>query len=191
MNIFATDESPQKSAQFLDGRRRIKMILESAQMISFALWRLKCSQQDEIFRDANAEYYKGNGFAYRLHPCTMWTHKSSDNFQWVLDHGIEMCRLYNKTYNKQHACAYMLYNARKYAKDFPDIGLTPFVNCTELKSILYDDLSTIEKYRIMMVIKWLERDQSSPVWYPYPAPDWYDEVKTHYLENIQGKLPIR
>lgn len=40
MNIFATDPCPIKSAQFLDDKRVIKMILESAQMLCTALHQL-------------------------------------------------------------------------------------------------------------------------------------------------------
>lgn len=74
MNIFYTSSCPKKCAQYLDDKRVIKMVLETAQILSIAL---------------RTSGYKGSQ-AYKVthknHPSCIWTRSSRENYKWLLDH---------------------------------------------------------------------------------------------------------
>lgn len=69
MNIFFLDADPVKAAQYHCDKHVIKMILESAQIIS-TIHRL----------NGLDEGYK---ITHRHHPCTVWAGKFLENYQWL------------------------------------------------------------------------------------------------------------
>jgi len=89
MNIFAIDEDPKISAQQLVDCHVIKMLLESAQMISTV---------------ANARGYVGPyKSTHKNHPCTVWAGSDPSNMRWLFDHAFELCNEYTSRYGKVHA----------------------------------------------------------------------------------------
>lgn len=88
MNIFALSDNPVEAAQMLKLGHIVKMPLESAQMLCTALWAQNISAP-----------YKP---AYPKHPCTMWVQKSSENFEWLVKHSLEICKMYTQFYEKTH-----------------------------------------------------------------------------------------
>jgi hypothetical protein len=117
MNIFVTDECPIKSAQNLDDKRVIKMILESAQMLSVAM---------HVWCAPNPPYK----MTHKNHPCTVWARTTQANYQWLLDHFKALLSEYTSRYGKKHKC-------QQYVNTFQDAIIyipagerTPFANCT-------------------------------------------------------------
>lgn len=96
MNIFVTDPDPVISAQTLCDKHVVKMILESAQMLSTA-WR----EYSTEYSDEN-ELYQA---AYINHPCTIWTQSTRENYRWLYKHFIALCEEYTHRYGKSHASA--------------------------------------------------------------------------------------
>ena len=96
MNIFDTDPVPVISAQTLCDKHVVKMILESAQMLSTA-WR----EYSTEYSDEN-ELYQA---AYINHPCTIWTRLARENYRWLYKHFIALCEEYTHRYGKSHASA--------------------------------------------------------------------------------------
>lgn len=80
MNIFALDTDPALAAQAHCDRHVVKMILESAQLLSTALARHAPDQHARL---------QAAGLAYRVthagHPCTLWTAQTRSNFLWLCD----------------------------------------------------------------------------------------------------------
>ena len=76
MNIFVTDPCPKISAQNLDNKRVVKMLLESAQLLSTA-----------ITLNGGKGIYKPT---HIHHPCTKWVAHSYQNWLWLFRH---MCHL--------------------------------------------------------------------------------------------------
>jgi hypothetical protein len=62
------------------------MILETAQLL--------CS----VFDPGVAPYKR----THYNHPCSIWTRKSYENYQWLLNHGFALCDEYTVRYDKQH-----------------------------------------------------------------------------------------
>ena len=96
MNIFVTDPDPVISAQTWCDKHVVKMILESAQMLSTA-WR----EYSSDYADEH-ELYKT---AHLNHPCSIWVRLARENYRWLYKHFIALCEEYTHRYGKSHASA--------------------------------------------------------------------------------------
>ena len=96
MNIFYLHNDPQICAEYHCDKHVVKMILESAQMLSTA-WR----EYSTEYSDEN-ELYQA---AYINHPCTIWTQSARENYRWLYKHFIALCEEYTHRYGKSHASA--------------------------------------------------------------------------------------
>ena len=99
MTIFVTDPCPIKSAQSQCDKHVVKMVLESAQMLSTA-WRIWDADWSE-----NHELYKS---AYAKHPCTVWVQQATENYTWLYDHFSALSDEYTHRYSKHHASSRLL-----------------------------------------------------------------------------------
>lgn len=111
MNIFATDPSPRKSAQVLPDKHVVKMPLECCQMISIIY--SKWYHDWGVVPKKDKQPYETKGGAFRNHPCTKWAAKNIYNLAWLIQHGCALTTEYTYRYNKVHACAYSLFEAKK------------------------------------------------------------------------------
>ena len=96
MNIFVTDPDPVISAQTLCDKHVVKMVLESAQMLSTA-WRdfsTKYSDDNELYKTAHLN-----------HPCSIWVRQARENYKWLYRHFVALCDEYTHRYGKSHASA--------------------------------------------------------------------------------------
>ena len=73
MNIFFLDERPDKCAEMHNDKHCVKMILESAQMLSTAH---RILDED----DAHPDLYK---IAHKNHPSTIWVRSSKQHYDWL------------------------------------------------------------------------------------------------------------
>ena len=153
MNIFVTDPNPAISAHSLDDKRVIKMILESAQMLSTAM----------TTTNIGGAPYKAT---HVNHPCSIWARQSKQNCEWLLIHLASLCTEYTARYNKIHKTAQYISLFALNVKWFPDTGLTPFANCTPHKN-----METIDAYRRTMKEKWAA-DKRTPTWKNTVGPSW-------------------
>lgn len=159
MNIFASFKCPVKSAKVLDDKRIVKMVLESAQIMSTVV-SLRADKKD-------AGPYKPTHIG---HPVVKWAAENQENYLWLYKHFIALCEEYKKRYGKTHKCY-------QYATDFDKLSyllpynsyLLPykrandgqpkyFVNCTEFK-----ELPVHLAYKLQLVKKWLN-DIRRPTW---------------------------
>lgn len=90
MNIFFLDKSPMFSAQYQCDKHVVKMILESAQLLSTV---------QRIYNCHNDMLYKAT---HINHPCTQWVKSSYSNYVWLLIHFFYLNLEYNYRYNKNH-----------------------------------------------------------------------------------------
>lgn len=92
VNIFWLDEDPVLAAQHQHDKHVVKMVVETAQLLSTALRVL-------LGPDATSMLYRST---HRHHPCALWTASSRDNMQWLLQHGHALLGEYTYRYNKVH-----------------------------------------------------------------------------------------
>jgi len=121
INIFYVDEDPMDAAQALVDKHVVKMILESAQLLSTAhrvldgveiegksatgrkarRWILPDARDDVLYSATHIN-----------HPSAVWCRTSVRNYDWLVDHFYALMREYNHRYNKTHKCygelSYML-----------------------------------------------------------------------------------
>jgi hypothetical protein len=95
MNIFYLDKDPVIAAQMMCDKHVVKMILESAQMLSTAH---RVLDGDEYANETGM--YK---MAHKNHPSTIWVRSSFDNYIWLWDHMTALMREYTHRYGKHHA----------------------------------------------------------------------------------------
>jgi hypothetical protein len=184
LNIFATSPCPVKSAQILDDKRKVKMILESAQILYTNMYELspssfnKCAYsplreiKDE---DDNFLGYKTNvkvKYAYYFagervyapthvnHPSTIWARETRANYIWLLEHFEALCEEYKRIYGKTHKC-FEHYGNLDYGIHFTMEG-----PLTEIPKCMPDEFKNNDphlSYQLYMIDKW-KNDKRSPTW---------------------------
>jgi len=122
MNIFYVDHNPVVAAQSLVDKHVVKMILESAQLLSTAhryldgvevvgksktgrkakRWVLNDSREDVLYSATHIN-----------HPSAVWCRESVENYNWLVEHFFALGNEYTYRYGKTHKCfqgdlAYML-----------------------------------------------------------------------------------
>jgi hypothetical protein len=152
MNIFVTSPCPVESARFLDNKRMVKMALESTQLLCTAL----------NLNGVKTPYKT----AHPKHPCTIWTMQSQANFVWLWDHAVALCDRYKEVYGKTHACEKILYEIVDKFTVLPNIGLTPFANCTRNEKLGIDhrnNTCVFSAYQLYLNDRW-DNDIRQPEW---------------------------
>ena len=153
MNIFATYSDPHDSAFALDDKRAIKMILESAQLMSTA-----------INLSGGKAPYKTT---HPNHPVSIWARQNNTNYWWLFEHYQALCQVYYDRFNKRHKTLDYILEFRDGVFKFPKSDLTPFANCTEFKNIK----DVHEAYRLQLNKKWAN-DKRNPKWTNAKPPEW-------------------
>ena len=90
MNIFFLDTCPQRAARCQVKKSAIKMILESAQLLSAAV-RLHGYDGDDVYK-----------ISHKNHPSSIWCRANQANFLWLAEHGLELCDMYTRESGKIH-----------------------------------------------------------------------------------------
>jgi hypothetical protein len=86
VNIFATDPNPAISAIALDDKRLVKMVLETAQILSTAY--------------PGITTYKPT---HSNHPCVAWANADITNARWLIEHGFALAYEYSRRFCREHA----------------------------------------------------------------------------------------
>lgn len=90
MNIFVLDYNQKLCAQYHNDRHVVKMILETAQILSSAYYLngLWCKWM-----------YKRT---HENHPCVRWAARSAANRAWLIKLGLELCDEYTYRFGRKH-----------------------------------------------------------------------------------------
>lgn len=91
MNIFVLDKDPSLCAQYHCDKHVIKMILESAQILSTVI-------QEHWGHGRVEQLYKPT---HKNHPCVLWA-RSPENFYWLYKLGKQLAKEYTHRYGKKH-----------------------------------------------------------------------------------------
>ncbi len=146
MNIFYSDPDPRRAARNLDSRRLVKMVLESAQLLSTSLSE----------RGRPAPYRP----THRHHPCAVAVQFHRANYDWLLAHFRALCREYRFRYGRTHACERFLpvFEAgRPPARGTGRRVRLP--NCTGFPDVR----PVVRAYRTALLEKWIH-DARAPTW---------------------------
>jgi|TARA_R110000824_G_scaffold319152_1_gene506260 hypothetical protein len=111
MNIFALSSDPFESAQMMCDKHVVKMIVETAQLLSTAhrvldgesytdktsngrniqRWRLTNAMESQLYKATHVN-----------HPSAAWARESTSNYIWLFSHFEGLCNEYTERYNKIH-----------------------------------------------------------------------------------------
>lgn len=149
MNIFATDPSAIKCAEYLDDKRVVKMVLETAQLLATS-----------INLNGGKATYKST---HINHPCAIWARKSQANYLWLLMHFNALLVEYANRFGKRHKCADYFDEFKDGFKLIPKGERTLHPNCTIFK----EEQDVYKAYRMYMEHKW-KNDKIQPRWYKDP-----------------------
>lgn len=134
MNIFYLDKDPSHAAQMMVDRHVVKMILESAQMLSTAHRVLDSNPSEELYRAT-----------HKNHPSSVWVRQSDQHYRWLVYHLVSLCEEYTYRYGKKHATERLLPLLKTLPINIPKAGFTPPPCCMDANYILSED--AVENYR--------------------------------------------
>ncbi len=189
MNIFILDEDPKKIAEYHCDKHIVKMILESAQMLSTTHWikllESKNKSQTDFKRMREVkEWLKLNtedslhppyAYTHPKHPCTVWTCSTLENYKWHVNLLYYMSKEYTNRYKRIHKTSHYI----KWFLQNKPIGLLSsileeFPICMDNKYKISND--PIECYRNY----YIEGKSHFAKWRYTKTPDWY-------LKGIENK----
>jgi len=164
VNIFYIDKDPAQAAQWMVDKHVVKMILESAQLLSTA-HRVLDGEQKTVQKYVNGSFpprYR-NVKRYVLqdaresvlysathinHPSAVWCRQSVENYNWLVEHFFALGEEYTYRYSKKHKCfgdlSYMLQSPPKNLQDY-DMTPMPSAMADEYK-ISDDPLTNYRNY---------------------------------------------
>lgn len=100
MNIFYVDENPYKAAVALVDKHVVKMVLETAQILSTA-HRVLDGVDGVLPATRDDILYKAT---HINHPSTKWAMESHQNYYWLVQHFSGLLKEYSFRYGKDHKC---------------------------------------------------------------------------------------
>jgi hypothetical protein len=116
MNIFYLHQNPEVAAKAMTNKHVVKMILESAQLLSTAHHVL-----DE--QNALSDLYK---VTHKNHPSGIWVRESIENYNWLYQHFVALCQEYTNRYGKIHLTQIKLQELLKNPPaNIPKVPATP------------------------------------------------------------------
>jgi hypothetical protein len=159
MNIFAVHIDPREAAKCLGDQHVVKMILESTQML-YVVWHT-AEPGAGFWRELEAKIVahpvsQAHGVerapAYRPthknHPCAVWLRESRDNYEWLVEHALEMCAEKRRRWpsKKPHKSEAHITELREPPPELKSVGLTPFplAVADDIKARYVDKKRTLE-----------------------------------------------
>lgn len=162
MNIFILDEDPIIAAQSMCDKHVVKMVTESAQMLSTAHRILDDSQDQSLYKIAHAK-----------HPCTLWTMESAANYDWHYRHYVAIADEYTYRYGKEHGAFSRETNIgqvlARIPTSIPRGDLTPFAIAMKNFPDCVVPNDAVSSYRNYYRVA----KQSFAKWTHRSPPEWY------------------
>ena len=175
MNIFYLSNNPTEAAQMMVDKHVVKMIVETAQLLSTAhrlvdgkeyieyaasgrkikRWKLDDSRNDILYSATHI-----------THPSAIWTRESTQNYAWLVNHFFALCDEYTHRYGKIHSTYLKL---SEYIKNPPNnLKKVEFTDPPLAMPDIYKSKIAIDSYRNYYkfgkshIHKWTNRPQ--PIW---------------------------
>lgn len=137
MNIFMLDNDPVKAAEYMVDKHVVKMILESAQLLSTAHRILDGKKEVKIVdgrkKTCYTLYDEREPVMYKAthanHPSAVWVRESIENYHWLVEHFFALCDEYTYRYGKKHKCHAMGILLQNPPKNLEHYDMTPIPLC--------------------------------------------------------------
>lgn len=186
MNIFILDKHPVIAAQLQCDKHVVKMIVESAQMLSTAHRMLDGHVEKRLSKSGKRmlNYWYHNipekeellyKAVHHSHPCTLWTMESNANYEWHYKHFIALCDEYQYRYGKVHSTQTKLQGIlQRPPSRIPWTNLyTKFKLAMQHEPQCMHPDDPVRSYREYYQTK---QDRFKMVWSKRNVPEWFKEV---------------
>lgn len=110
MNIFVLDWDVKKCATYHNDKHVVKMILETAQLLCGSHW-----------STGSEAPYK---LSHKNHPCSIWVRQDLNNYLWLCELGLELCKEYSYRYGKRHKSQEIIEWCICHKPNIPDVEFT-------------------------------------------------------------------
>jgi len=179
MNIFVLDRNPTIAAQQMCDKHVVKMIVESAQMLS-TCHRMadgELETRPSVSGKRMVPYYRLDDWresklykaVHFKHPCNIWLRESVNNYQWLFKHFGALLREYRLRYDKNHKCE-DLYDALVWVPQN-----IPFIPQTEFAQAMPDEYK--QKDVVLAYRSYYNKFKSDIAkWKSGYIPEWFDGV---------------
>lgn len=155
MNIFYVDPDPVKASQMLVDKHVVKMILESAQLLSTAhriIDGTEYIENRQVEGSSPAKYRKvkkwklydeRDSIVYQAthinHPSAVWCRQSVENYSWLVEHMYGLMDEYKHRYNKIHKCMDVAYYLQSPPKNLQEYDWTCMPSAMAEKYIISEN----------------------------------------------------
>ena len=188
MNLFVLDKNPVSAAIQQCDKHVVKMIVESAQMLSTVHRMLDGTETRRPSKSGKTmvkywvhpnkqmeeTLYKA---VHMNHPCTIWSRESDTNYAWHYEHFIALCDEYKYRYNKEHSTDTLLRNILQAPpKHIPEEGLTPFKLAMKSNPECIHENDPVRSYREFYQTK---QSRFKMTWTGRKVPEWFSIQKSN------------
>tara|TARA_B100001093_G_scaffold509286_1_gene573018 strand:- start:1931 stop:2500 length:570 start_codon:yes stop_codon:yes gene_type:complete len=188
MNIFILSEDPVEAAQQQCDKHVVKMIVESAQMLSTVHRMVDGIMERRPSKSGSMlQYYKlddhREDILYKAchynHPSTVWTREGCCNYTWHYQHFIALCDEYTYRYGKVHATDSKL---RKILKDLPNnikrtLVRTPYkLAMSSNPECIVNNLGGTDAVKSYRNFYQTKQDRFKMVWTKRQQPEWFNAI---------------
>ena len=176
MNIFVLSRDPYIAAREMCDKHVVKMIVESAQMLSTCHRMLDGTpeKRDSVSGKRKVMYYKLNDWrethlykaVHYKHPCNIWLRENIANYYWLYNHFLALLSEYHYRYNKHHACERLINPLAATPTNIPNGNLTEFPLAMPDECKSKDVVSSYRKY-------YTHYKSEFATWKSRGAPAWF------------------
>ena len=162
MNIFYFDHDPVVAAQAQPSKMLVKMVLETAQVLSGA--------HRKLDGDGYADSHNLYKLTHTNHPSSIWARETSENYLWLYRHFIALCEEYTERYFRVHLSETKLRDAlAQIPFNIPVAKQTPITQAMPDK---YKNEDGVLAYR-----QYCTYEKAYANWdnAPHRKPDWWRE----------------
>ena len=185
MNIFYLDHDPRAAAQAHCDAHCVKMVLETAQILS-TVWHVAApklveSDWDNPARDVVPPgevpwlHYRVAGQriyrkTHEAHPCVVWARANAGNYRWLHSLGLELLVEYEYRYGRKHAVEPVMWTLELAPPGLPDKPMyePPAVMPEELVVTADGYVDAVASYRAY----YTEAKQALLKWKRRGPPQW-------------------
>ena len=157
MNIFYISDNPVEAAEWMVDKHVVKMILESAQLLSTAHrildgtevpLEVRIEQEDGTVKTRKKKWWllhdSRESIIYSAthinHPSAIWARSSIENYNWLVDHFFALMQEYNYRYEKTHKCyGELSATLASPPKNLQEYDMTKMPSCMAPEYIISED----------------------------------------------------
>ena len=169
MNIFYLDKDPEIAAQMMCDKHVVKMILESAQMLSTAHRVL----DGDVYANLIGLYKT----AHKNHPSTVWVRSSVENYTWLYNHMVALMKEYTYRYDKHHATEKLLVSLKKPPIMLLETLRKKFTSPPQCMPDYCKENDTVSAYQTYYIVEKF----NIATWKKRQKPEWFNGKKRTIL----------